>query len=304
MNKIILYLFIVLILSAYLNFFRNNCIHKIEPLKNYSKKTIRKETRQAACANFEQIKSRMSNIDLQIGVTGSTEEKLLVKIAPFLDTKDSVSVDIGANQGLFSKLLKKIFVKEPRYIFDVIPLFVARLRRMFPSSVVKLAAVSDIKNKTVNILGASKWGKEFKQFAGASIIKRGELFKHVLTTVKTTTMDAFFVNKKNIFFLKIDTEGMDGRVLHGAKQMLKEKRIQSIFWENNKIQVFVGDSLYTNIQFLNSLGYTSFQVGRDILFPISDCRKDHIVFAHNAPTGNILSVDKQSDLYKFLKTIS
>ena len=252
------------------------------------------------CANFEKIEKHMANIDLKKGVKDSTEEKLLVRISPFLDTTNSISVDIGGNQGLFSKLLQKIFKKEPKYIFDVIPRFVTKLKDMFPSSNVEQLAMSDVPGKSVDILGAAAWETEFN--TGASILNRGKAYGHVLTSIQTTTLDKFFLEKEKIYFLKIDTEGMDGRVLHGATQMLKEKRIQSIFWENNKMQNSIGDSLYKNVQHLNSLGYASFQVGHDILFPISACRDNHRVFRQDAPTGNILSIVKNAPLYNFLSS--
>jgi FkbM family methyltransferase len=244
----------------------------------------------------------VENIDLRKGVSGSTEELLLKQIKPHIDLANGISVDIGGNQGVFSELIATVFGKPPMYIFDVIPRFVADLRSKFPESTVEHLAVSDGSVETVDIKGASTWKSDFN--TGASILTRGPSYDAVLATVKTTTLDTFFTarsgDKTDIAFLKVDTEGADGRVLRGAEKLLRAKKINCIFWENNKMQNEIGDSLYKNVQFLNSVGYSSFVVAHDTLFPISACRKDTGVFDLNRPTGNILSVVAGSPLLSAL----
>ena len=54
-----------------------------------------------------------------------------------------------------------------------------------------------------------------------------------LIKVKTTTIDSYCKknNVESIDILKIDVQGNELKVLHGAKRMLKEKRVKLIFTE-------------------------------------------------------------------------
>lgn len=238
------------------------------------------------------------NNDLVKGVSGSPEELLLAQLKPYIDLDNRVAVDIGGNQGAFSQLIAKVFGKPPTYIFEVISRFRNKLKIDFPASTVEHLAVTDGSAAKVDIKGSSDWTSQFN--TGASILTRASNYDTVLESVNAIKMDAYFENKPDIHFLKVDTEGMDGRVLRGAEKMLRFKRIQCIFWESNRMQASIGDSLYKNIQFLNSVGYTSFAVGHGVIFPISTCAEHERVFEQNRATGNILSVVAGSPLWNAL----
>jgi hypothetical protein len=59
--------------------------------------------------------------------------------------------------------------------------------------------------------------------------------------VPVVTLDQFWAESSystsTIDVLKIDTEGADTWVLQGAYQLLKEKRIKHIFFEENKVRM-------------------------------------------------------------------
>lgn len=264
--------------------------------KVFSKATHSKMSTK--CLYDRNWESKVSNKDLQPTNTDSSEQKLLWNIMPLVKTDGWITVDVGANRGLFSKLIEKVFGDTPSYIFEVLPKFITTLRREFAKSSVFHLAMSDKSGMSVNILGASDWNKNFN--TGASILQRGPSFNKILTYVNTTSIDDFFLLKNvSISFLKIDTEGMDGRVLRGGKNMMEAKRIKSIFWESNKMQNLVGDSLLQNIIFLSNLQYDNFLVGENgNLYPIDTCPKNHRVFSSDAPTRNVLSVLRHQKIQK------
>lgn len=100
-----------------------------------------------------------------------------------------------------------------------------------------------------------------------------------LETVNTTTIDAAFGGDK-IAFLKIDAEGMDGRVLRGAARLLSLGRISTVYWESNPVQNAVNDSLRGNVAFLSNMGCESFLFGRDRLLPLpAECPEGSALFS-------------------------
>jgi len=246
--------------------------------------------------------STITNIDLKKGIVGSTEEKLLRRIRPFLRLRGSIFIDIGGNQGLFSELVHTVFRTHPGFIFEVLPKYAQKLRMDFPRSSVEHLAVTDGSEKTVKILGHTSWLFEENLVTGASVAQRGDGYNEALLEVNATSLDDFFTTRmeEEIFLLKVDTEGLDGRVLRGASRLLKSRKIQSIFWENNKMQHAIGDSLLDSVRYLHSVNFFSFMVGHEVLYPITSCPDDHVAFRSNA-TSNIFSVRMDTPLFAHLR---
>ena len=246
--------------------------------------------------------STVTNIDLKRGIVGSTEEKLLRRIRPFLRSHDCIFIDVGGNQGYFSELVHTVFRTHPGYIFEVLPRYVQKLQTDFPHSFVEHLAVTDGGEKTVKILGHASWLSGGNLITGASVARRGHGYREVLLEVNATSLDDFFAlrREKEIFLLKVDTEGLDGRVLRGASRLLKSRKIQCIFWENNKMQHAIGDSLLDSIRYLHSMNFFSFMVGHEVLYPITSCPDGHDVF-RSKTTSNIFSVRMDIPLFAHLR---
>jgi FkbM family methyltransferase len=78
-------------------------------------------------------------------------------------------------------------------------------------------------------------------------------------TVKVDTLDNYMDknNSETINVLKIDTEGADTWVLYGAEKLLREKKIQHIFFENNPGRMsLLGIAQHESVDFLRNLDYT------------------------------------------------
>ena len=77
-------------------------------------------------------------------------------------------------------------------------------------------------------------------------------------TVNVDTLDNYMDgNNETISVLKIDTEGADTWVLYGAEKLLKEKRIQHIFFECNPVRMaLLKIEQHESIDFLRNLDYT------------------------------------------------
>lgn len=93
---------------------------------------------------------------------------------------------------------------------------------------------------------------------------------------------------RQIDFLKVDTEGFDARVLHGAESLLRNHKLKFIFWESNVMQSQVGDTLYDTVQYLKSLGYASYLFGSEYSIPLNDKCKESALFA-STDTANVYS---------------
>jgi hypothetical protein len=81
--------------------------------------------------------------------------------------------------------------------------------------------------------------------------------------VPVVTLDQFWTETayQTIDVLKIDTEGADTWVLEGASQLLREKRIKHIFFEENEVRMSaLGILSDTAKNLLESCGYQLKQI--------------------------------------------
>ena len=82
---------------------------------------------------------------------------------------------------------------------------------------------------------------------------------------------------------------MDARVIHGADNLLSRKLVRAIFFENNKMQAKVGDSLFDTVRYLDSKGYKCYLFGaKDPILLNNKCRFSEIFTAKE--TLNVLAL--------------
>lgn len=140
----------------------------------------------------------------------------LLKIVNFKTSKEGVVVDVGANVGIFSKLIRNLYSKISIYSIEPVPDIFACLRKNFQQ---------DLNTHIFNIALDSVKGKQKMLFSNQNseisrIDRKGNI------TVNTETLDAFIKKNKitSIDLLKIDTEGFEDKVLLGAKEALSITR--------------------------------------------------------------------------------
>jgi len=130
-------------------------------------------------------------------------------------------VDVGANVGFFSMMLREIYPEAQIYAVEPVPQIFANLKANLTSdqdSVYNLA-ISDIN-------GAVKMSFKERESAISHVINSGEEDDSETVKVKSMTLDNWCHKEKIeiVDLLKIDTEGYEVHVLKGAKKTLAKTR--------------------------------------------------------------------------------
>ena len=170
-----------------------------------------------------------------IAFCGFYELELTRKIVA-LAKEGGVFVDVGANYGYFSCLWAATNPENRVIAFEASPRNMSALRNNITNN--NLQSCVDIYDialgKEVGNLPFSFMSEEQTGWGGLSL-------KDEINTINVpvVTLDQFWTETSysTIDVLKIDTEGADTWVLQGAYQLLKEKRIKHIFFEENKVRM-------------------------------------------------------------------
>jgi len=168
------------------------------------------------------------------GLTAA-EEALLARIAPGL--AGGVVLDVGANEGSYALELARLAPSARIIAFEPHPRTFARLAA-------RLAGQPDAgRVETLNLaLGDAPGTLELHDFAAAEGSTQASLSRDAVALygegtvahpVEVTTLDRFLEARgiERVAFLKVDTEGFDLRVLHGAQKAIAERRIAMIQFE-------------------------------------------------------------------------
>lgn len=150
-----------------------------------------------------------------------------------LGIKGGVLVDVGANYGYFSCLWASQNSANKVLAFEASPVNLQPLtnnvnkNNLSDAITVIPIAVGKEKGKLKFELG-----NESKQtgWGGLSVMNNPSAIE-----VEVDTLDNYAENNNisKVNVLKVDTEGADTWVLYGAKRLLKEKKINHIFYEHN-----------------------------------------------------------------------
>lgn len=172
----------------------------------------------------------------------SGENHFLKTYFYLLDKQNPLVIDVGANQGKFSSLIKKIQPNSTLIAFEPHPKTYKNL--------VKIANKYEF--QTVNLGLSDKKGRlKFYDYKNNDGSTHASLYKNVIEklhneqsvshTVKVTTLDEYMsdnkLSSKDINLLKIDTEGHEYAVLEGAKRLIKKKKIDAIQFEFNDMNI-------------------------------------------------------------------
>lgn len=169
-----------------------------------------------------------------IAFTGFYELPLSHKILRFMNN-GGLMVDVGANYGYYSCLWASAHSKNRVIAFEASPPNVSALRSNLTSNKLEShvqvheLAVGKEPGKLQFDLGSTEqsgWGgiclQESQNSFEVSVISLDDFFKH---------------QDLSINVLKIDTEGADTWVIEGALNLLRDKRINHIFFEENKTRI-------------------------------------------------------------------
>jgi FkbM family methyltransferase len=180
-----------------------------------------------------------------------------------------IVIDIGANIGKYAFEVRKISNDACIYAFEPNP-----------------AAFTALKNKARKYnffafpLGISESDKDAVLFdrSDVSVSAHASLYKQVITDIhkqqvkkisaKFTTFDKFIKTHslESIDLVKIDTEGHELAVLHGAAESIQRKIIKAFQIEFNEMNIIAGTSFYKLKQALP--GYSWYRLLPDGMVPI------------------------------------
>lgn len=172
----------------------------------------------------------------EISQLGFYELALSKAISALAHNNGGVMLDVGANYGYFSLLWVNAQAKNKAYCFEASPLNIAPLKNNIYinnlQSRIKLEDYALGKNIGTMLfalkteLGQTGWG---------GLMTQESSIGESLVEVKVETIDNYCkINKIDfVDVLKIDVEGADTWVIQGAENMLKQKKIGTIFFEQN-----------------------------------------------------------------------
>ena len=180
------------------------------------------------------IKIDLNRFDIghqYLAFTGVYENDLTKEILNLASKASGLMVDVGANYGYYSLIWGIKNVNNKVICFEASPKNLEAItnnikNRLETQITLETNAVSDGKGKIYFDQGPAEqtgWGGISKDEEGNTTVE-----------IETTSLDIYFAGDDiNIEVLKIDTEGADYLVIKGSKELLKNKRIQHIFWEEN-----------------------------------------------------------------------
>ena len=191
-----------------------------------------------------------------------------IKFLKYFTNKNLNSLDIGAYKGVYtyfiSKYSKKVYAFEPNpKSYKILKKTVGKNVKVFPY------ALSD--QSTSDFLKIPK-GKKGYSNQGGSLrnIKLDKNFGKV--RVETKKIDD--LKLKNIGFIKIDAEGVELKVLNGAKELIKKyKPVLLIEIEER----YIAGPIEQSLNKIVNLGYRGFALIGETLTPLKffDGNKNH-----------------------------
>lgn len=200
---------------------------------------------------FKDVAAGYENRDYEFRSNG--ELRVLEIMAGF---KPKLVIDAGANIGDWSLSASRYLKEATLYSFEIAPSTFLELvencraeSRVHP---LNLGLDQEEGEVSLNLVGDGR-------HANSSIYPRDAGWAKVESVVKckVTRLDSFLAEAKidRVDFLKIDTEGMDFRVLNGAKKALSEGRIGAIQFEYGLVSVETRFLLRDFFEMLEGYGY-------------------------------------------------
>lgn len=152
-------------------------------------------------------------------------DKQTSKIMSRILDRDSNCLDIGANEGIFTKQMLKFAPDGEHMAFEPIPELAAKVAEKYPQVEVHECALSDVSGKSTfqlvtNDTGYSGLRRRHYDF-GEPIIRE--------IVVRTRTLDELYPMERPLHFVKIDIEGAEYLMLKGGRKTLKAHAPYIIF---------------------------------------------------------------------------
>ncbi|QOI69152.1 putative methyltransferase [Pelagibacter phage Mosig EXVC030M] len=175
----------------------------------------------------------------------SKEDAIIFPYIKSLYTTGKI-IDVGCKSGKWSLMLKDTIPEENWIMFDAIPAFINDLKRFWEKSELHAIALSDVSQKDRKFT-VDKWHLGHSGFThtGRSHIN------HI--QVESKRLDEY--NYKDVWFIKIDTEGHELPILKGAKDTILRNKPFLYFECYHKCMVLQEYTQKDLFDYVTSLGY-------------------------------------------------
>lgn len=206
--------------------------------------------------------------------------------------RESTIVDVGANEGDYTKLISEALPNCQIYCLEPNPPTADRLSHRF----------AECKHIHIYRFGAGEHEGELilYDYAGGNGSQHASLYQEVFieqhrassicqTTVPLLSLDDF-CKKQQIYYidlLKVDTEGNELSALKGASTMIGASKIGIIHFEFNEMNVISRVFFRDFYQLLK--GYNFFRMRKDGLIPLYDYHPRHEIFQYQ----NIVAISRE-----------
>jgi FkbM family methyltransferase len=213
------------------------------------------------------IKSILLRFGMQLNFTKNLWYKDAYKILQnFNGNKKPVIFDVGGSDGSTIIDFKKIFPESTIFSFEPYPeayINLEKLTSTFSDVHTFPIALSDIETPTTFYVNKSKATNSlFKPKFTDSFIDNHAVPENEIQ-IQQKTMDSFVLenNIAIIDILKMDVQGGELKILHGAKNALTQKKIRFILSEIWFLEGYEDQPLYHDIaSYLSTFGYKPFGV--------------------------------------------
>lgn len=197
------------------------------------------------------------------------DEEILFKLSAPLISKAPVIFDVGAYKGAYTDFVLSVVPSASCYLFEPNrTLCVDLLKRGY--NAFELALQDEVGGKKFYRCAGN--ADELSSTYRRSVFDQKEAKIEVIAEIKQgVTIDFFCTNNGISFidFLKIDVEGAELDVLHGAKNMLSEKKISFLQVEYGGTYPDAGITFMHVIEFVNQFGYSVYELIDAKLSPLT-----------------------------------
>ncbi len=213
------------------------------------------------------------------GVAGGIEHYAMVKhLAPH------TLIDVGANKGQFSLVVRKLFPETRIIAFEPLPEAADRYERLFNAdrltTLHRLALDTSAGERTFYVTDRSDSSSLFRPGPGQKTAF-GNALSHEIT-VKTTRLDEA-VNPEDLtapVLLKIDVQGAEQHVIRSAECLLDH--VDHIYVEASFVELYDGQSLFSDVfHELNAKGYRIRGVFNQIITSAYNATQADVLFTRD-----------------------
>jgi FkbM family methyltransferase len=210
-------------------------------------------------------------LDRWVGMRIARLDEAEYGLLPYLCRLNKTSVDIGANRGRYTYWMLRH--SDCVIAFEPSPEFCARLRRLFPTGVdVREAVVSDRSGQS-ELRVPLMYSGRMREYNLATIEPANALPDWEIARVPVDMVTLDELNLDRIGFIKIDVEGHELSVLHGARRLLADQHPRLLVECENHYRP---EAIESVALFLSDLSYEGFYLYKDRLRPIAQFEPDKL----------------------------